>query len=62
MKGPALTAFLVLVLDLSVGQQAFVTGITLVGGAGSCPVFVANVGAGTPAEHAGVRPVMCSLR
>jgi C-terminal processing protease CtpA/Prc len=56
MKGPALTAFLVLVLDLSVGQQAFVTGITLVGGAGSCPVFVANVGAGTPAEHAGVRP------
>src|ERR1700756_1556013 len=56
MKRPALSMFLVLSVNLSLAQQAFVTGIDLVGGVGSCPVFVANVGGGTPAEGGGVRP------
>src|ERR1700675_209789 len=40
-----------------VGQDAssFVTGITLLSGAESCPVFVAGVGAGSPAEQAGIK-------
>jgi C-terminal processing protease CtpA/Prc len=37
------------------GPSSFVTGITLVGGAESCPVFVVNVVAGSPAEQAGIK-------
>jgi len=40
-----------------IGQDAssFVTGITLLSGAESCPVFVAGVGAGSPAQQAGIK-------
>jgi C-terminal processing protease CtpA/Prc len=34
---------------------SFVTGITVVGGANSCPAFVAGVGTGSPAELAGIK-------
>jgi C-terminal processing protease CtpA/Prc len=37
------------------GPSSFVSGITLVGGAESCPVFVVNVGAGSPAKQAGIK-------
>jgi len=37
------------------GPSSFGTGITLVGGAESCPVFVTNVVAGSPAEQAGIK-------
>jgi C-terminal processing protease CtpA/Prc len=37
------------------GPSSFVTGMTLVGGAESCPVFVVNVVAGSPAEQASIK-------
>jgi C-terminal processing protease CtpA/Prc len=37
------------------GPSSFGTGIILVGGAESCPAFVANVVAGSPAEQAGIK-------
>jgi hypothetical protein len=47
-----------LITGTSVSEQAsasFVTGISLVGGLESCPVFVARVRSGSPAERAGIR-------
>jgi len=37
------------------GPSSFGTGITLLGGEESCPVFVVNVIAGSPAEQAGIK-------
>jgi S1-C subfamily serine protease len=37
------------------GPSSFVSGITFVGGAESCPVFVVNVGARSPAKQADVK-------
>jgi C-terminal processing protease CtpA/Prc len=37
------------------GPSSFGTGITLVGGVESCPVFVVNVVVGSPAEQAGIK-------
>jgi S1-C subfamily serine protease len=35
--------------------SSFVTGMTLMSAAESCPVFVASVGVGSPAEQAGIK-------
>src|SRR6202035_1442009 len=40
---------------VSQGASSFVTGMTLLGGAESCPILVVNVGAGSPAEQAGIK-------
>jgi C-terminal processing protease CtpA/Prc len=37
------------------GPSSFVTGMTLMNAAESCPVFVASVGVGSPAEQAGIK-------
>jgi C-terminal processing protease CtpA/Prc len=37
------------------GPSSFVTGMTLMSAAESCPVFVASVGVGSPAEQAGIK-------
>jgi len=56
MKTLCFLGLCLLVSCPAVGQapSGFVTGITLLGGAESCPVFVAGVGTGSPAEQAGI--------
>ena len=57
MKAPCFLGILLLTCSLVLGQEpsTFGTGIGLVGGAESCPVFVAYVCAPSPAERAGVK-------
>jgi len=57
MKELYLLGLSLLVSCPAISQTApsFVTGITIVGGAASCPVFVGSVGKGSRAEVAGVK-------